>query len=52
MRELLLVLGLFVFAPTLSASESTTPPEVPCYNADGSLIGSNVPIVDCKIHHL
>lgn len=52
MRITLLVLGLFLFAPVLSASQSTTPPEVPCYNEDGSLIGSNVPIVDCKIHHL
>ncbi|WP_264876710.1 hypothetical protein [Vibrio agarivorans] len=52
MRILLLVLGLLAFTPTLSANPSTTPPEVPCYNADGSLIDSNVPIVDCKIHHM
>lgn len=53
--RILFISLIVAFASPLLASESsqsTTPPEVPCYTESGELIGSNVPITECEIHHM
>ncbi len=48
MRTISMLCLILFTLPAASHSESTTAPEVPCYNEQGELIGSNVPVTECE----